>query len=220
MDMREAMRQRHTVRKYTDKPISAELAGKLNERTEKLNREHGLSMKLLLDDTAAFGALFKLVRAKGVRNYFVLAGPDGEDLAEKLGYCSAELMLYAQTLGLNTWWVGGTFSRKNVAAKVGADRLVGIVVVGYGAEQGVPHKSKRAAEVSEYAGAASQWFVDGVAGALLAPTALNKQDFYIKGKDDVVEIAYNGGAFAGVDLGLVKYHFELAAGKDNFIWRI
>ena len=27
-------------------------------------------------------------------------------LAVKLGYSSADLMLYAQTLGLNTWWIG------------------------------------------------------------------------------------------------------------------
>ena len=52
------------------------------------------------------------MRAKGVRNYFMVSGnaggDDGIDLDYRLGYVGADLMLYAQTLGLNTWWVGGT----------------------------------------------------------------------------------------------------------------
>ena len=48
-------------------------------------------------------------------------------------------------------------------------------------------------------------FKRGVAAALLAPTALNKQNFQIYGKGDEVSIAYEPGTFAGEDLGLVKY---------------
>lgn len=38
-------------------------------------------------------------------------GDDSPELEEKLGYSGADLMLYAQTLGLNTWYVGGMFDR-------------------------------------------------------------------------------------------------------------
>ena len=82
-------------------------------------------------------------------------------------------MLFAQTLGLNTWWIGGTFSRKNVEQAVPGKRVIGIVAVGFGVTPGVAHKSKTAAEVSSYEGPAPQWFADGVQAALLAPTALN-----------------------------------------------
>lgn len=47
-----------------------------------------------------------------MNNYIALAGEETPDFDEKIGYCSADIMLYAQTLGLNTWWVGGTFNRR------------------------------------------------------------------------------------------------------------
>ena len=37
MDLKEAMKKRHMVRKYTDKPLSDELIRKINERIE-INR--------------------------------------------------------------------------------------------------------------------------------------------------------------------------------------
>lgn len=97
-----------------------------------------------------------------MRNYFVLAGSDRPGLDEDLGYASADLMLFAQTLGLNTWWIGGTFSRKNVEQAVPGKKVIGIVAVGFGVTPGVAHKSKTAAEVSSYEGPEPQWFADGV----------------------------------------------------------
>ena len=44
------------------------------------------------------------------------------------------------------------------------------------------------------------------------------KNFQIHGKGDEVSIAYEPGTFAGEDLGLVKYHFKLGAGKDSFRW--
>ncbi|MBQ5441284.1 MAG: nitroreductase, partial [Firmicutes bacterium] len=50
------------------------------------------------------------------------------------------------------------------------------------------------------------------------PTALAKQAFIISGTENRVSISCNNGIFTGVDTGLVKYHFELGAGKDRFEW--
>ena len=130
----------------------------------------------------------------------------------------ADLMLYCQTLGLNTWWVGGTFNRMKMEEKAKGEKVIGIIALGYGATQGKPHKSKDPSEVATYEGETPLWFKRGVAAALLAPTALNKQNFQIYGKGDEVSIAYEPGTFAGEDLGLVKYHFKLGAGKDSFRW--
>lgn len=84
--------------------------------------------------------------------------------------------------------------------------------------QGVPHKTKTAEQVSSYDGETPQWFKDGIEAALLAPTALAKQAFTVRGKGNKVSISCDNGIFTGVDTGLVKYHFELGAGKDNFQW--
>ena len=118
-----------------------------------------------------------------------MSGKESADLNERLGYVGADLMLYAQTLGLNTWWIGGTFSKKAVERKVPNQKVIGIIVVGYGAT--------------------------GVNAALLAPTAFGKQNFSISGKGRKVALKCDT---CGEDLGLVKYHFELGAGKENFEW--
>lgn len=218
MDLKEAMSQRHMVRKYTNRPLSAEIVKQLNDRAERMNEIYGISITLKTEDTRAFNALIKLILAKGVRNYFIMAGKDTPDLDERLGYCGAELMLYAQTLGLNTWWVGGTFNRKLMTEMSSGNRVVGVIAVGYGQNQGVPHKSKTAEQVSRYEGDAPEWFRRGIDGALLAPTALAKQAFMITGSGKKVSIECDNGIFTGVDTGLVKYHFELGAGKNNFEW--
>ena len=40
----------------------------------------------------------------------------------------------------------------------------------------------------------------------------------MKGEGSTVHIDCDNGIFSGVDTGLVKYHFELGAGKENFEW--
>ena len=216
MTLQEAMKARHMVRKYTDKAIPADIAAKLNERVKQNNEQYGLSIKLMINDGSAVPGVIKLILAKGVNNFFIMAGPRGAD--ERLGYCGADLMLYAQTLGLNTWWVGGTYNRKGAAEKSEGAIPVGVIAVGYGQTQGVPHKTKTADAVSSYEGDVPEWFRNGVTAALLAPTALAKQSFFIKGSDNKAELTCDNGIFTDVDKGLVKYHFELGAGKENFEW--
>jgi nitroreductase len=214
----EAMRARHMVRRYTGEPLSEEHVRLLEERIEANNREHGLGIRLVRGDAKAVSGVMRLTVAKNVRDYFLMAGADEDGLDERLGYAGADLMLFAQTLGLNTWWVGGTFNRSDVASRAGADRPVGIVAVGHGATQGKPHKTKEAGQVSSYEGQAPAWFERGVEAALLAPTALAKQAFFLRGRGDEVSIECDNGIFSGADTGLVKYHFELGAGRGSFRW--
>ena len=130
-------------------------------------------------------------------------------------------MLFAQTLGLNSWWVGGTFRRSGVRRAVsgpGTERLIGLIALGYGATQGVPHKSRKPEEISRYEGAPPAWFQEGVRAVLLAPTALNRQGFSIRGRGREVAMGCRNGAFSGVDLGIGMYHFELGVGRERFDW--
>lgn len=218
MTLQEAMHDRHMVRKYMDKPIEGELIQQINRRISENNVRYGLSMKFVTNNTSGFNALIKLILAKGVKNFVILAGDNQHGLDEKLGYCGTDIMLFAQTLGLNTWWVGGTFNR-NVGNMVPGKKVIGIIAVGYGATQGVPHKSKSYDAVAHYNGEIPSWFKAGVEAALLAPTALNKQDFTVEGNGKKVKIYCNNSSiFSGADLGIVKYHFELGAGTDSFVW--
>lgn len=218
MDFKEAMQKRHMVRKYTDKPLSDEIIAKINERIELNNKTYNLNMKLMINNSKGVSSIMKLIMARGVNNFIILAGDVSGKLDERLGYSGADIMLYAQTLGLNTWWVGGTFNR-SVSRYVDNKKVTGIIAIGYGQTQGVPHKSKNVEDVSKYEGTIiPPWFISGVDGALLAPTALNKQDFMLIGNGNRVKIECSNGIFTGSNVGLIKYHFELGAGKGNFEW--
>lgn len=220
MTIKEAIPRRHMVRQYTDRAIPADIAELLRTRIAENNQEHQLQLALVTGNSDGVGSMAKLLLSKTVNNYIVLAGTDTPGLDEKLGYCGADLILYAQTLGLNTWWIGGMFNGKGALKNLGSKdvRVNGVIAVGYGRTQGVPHKSKTAAEISEYDGDAPQWFADGVRALLYAPTALNKQPYVVKGVGNKVSISAGSGRFSGIDLGIGKYHFEVGAGKESFEW--
>ena len=219
MTIQEAIRAHHTVRRYTDRKLPEETVLRLTERIRENNKLFHLRMRLVTEDNEAFGPLLRLFLAKGVRNYVILATDNTNSIGENLGYCGADIMLLAQTLGLNSWWVGGTFSRKGVQRQAGdGDAVAGVLALGYGATQGTPHKSKRPEDISRYDGTPPEWFSRGVESVLLAPTALNRQAFTIRGSGGTVSMTCENGVFSGVDLGIGKYHFEAGAGKENFTW--
>lgn len=219
MDIKEAIYARHTVRKFQDKPLAEDVVKALQARIEKVNKEHQVNIKLVTNESVPVWGVMKFFMTKGLKNYLVLLGPDRADIEESLGYCGIDIALYAQTLGLNTWWVGGTYSKNSASKDVEGSVINGIIALGYGQVQGVPHKSKTFEDVCQYEGAMPEWFKQGVEAALLAPTAMNKQKFMITGKDNEVSISCDNGKWSGTDLGIVKYHFEVGAGKDNFQWK-
>ena len=218
MNINEAIATRHAVRSYTDKPIPSEIIGKLSERITAMNAAHGVKMKLISGEKAPIWGLMRLMGAKGTKNFLLLGSPDIPDAKEKLGYAGIDIALYAQTLGLNSWWISGTVSRGGVRKHSDEAVQAGVIILGYGQTQGVPHKSKGSQEVSSYVGDAPPWFNNGVRAALLAPTANNKQAFFITGRGNRVHIDCNNGPFTGIDRGIVKYHFEIGAGTENFVW--
>jgi hypothetical protein len=82
MTLEEAMRARHMVRKYTDKPLPEDIVAQLNQRIEENNRKHHTDIRLMLNDTNAYQGIVKLLLAKGVKNYFIMAGDEAPDLGE------------------------------------------------------------------------------------------------------------------------------------------
>jgi len=222
MTIDEAVRERHTVRVYKKNPIPEDVVKQLNERIKAINEGLDVFMSLVTNDSSALNAAVRIGITKNVNNYIVLSGKNEHDLEEKLGYGGADLMLFAQTLGLNTWWVSGTFNKgkaRDNGGIPGSNLIKGIIIIGYGENNGVPHKSKSVDAVSRYSGGTPPfWFIRGVGSALLAPTALNRQAFKIEGHSNKVKITYAKGAFSGLDLGIIKYHFEVGAGRENFIY--
>ena len=148
-----------------------------------------------------------------------MIGKKGGNLDEQCGYYGEKIVLHAQQMGLNTCWVAMTYKKIPSAFKVeSGEKLTVVIAVGYGETEGIPHKSKTPEAVSSSNGNTPQWFKNGIDAALLAPTALNQQKFKFSLDGNKVSVKAGLGFYTRIDLGIVKYHFEMAAGKENFTW--
>lgn len=221
MTMMEAMRARHSVRSYVDRPLEADMVDILEAEISICNREGNLHIQLVKDEPEAFsGFMARYGKFSGVKNYIALAGPKGPDLEEKCGYYGERLVLLAQSLGLNSCWVAMSYDKGKAACKLEAgEKLCIVIALGYGATQGVPHKSKAAEQVMAAKGEVPEWFRAGVEAALLAPTAMNQQKFKFALEDGTVAASAGMGFYSKIDLGIAKYHFEVGAGRENFRWK-
>ena len=223
MTLQEAIKARHSVRKYTDKPIESAKVATLRADIERVNAESGLNIQLVLDEPKAFSTgMWKYGQFSGVKNYFVMAGPKGKEAEEKIGYYGERLVLLAQTLGLNTCWVGLTYKKiPGTYTLSDGDTVHCMIALGYGSIPGVQHPLKPVEQFFEAEGLPPKWFQDGMEAAMLAPTAVNQQKFkFILHEGNKVEAKtlFSMAGYTSIDLGIVKYHFELGAGKESFEW--
>lgn len=220
MDLMNLMRERHSVRSYSEKAIEGEVKRELVKCIEQCNRESGLHMQLVTDEPRAFdGFMAHYGKFSGVRNYIAMVGKKGRGLDEACGYYGEKVVLKAQELGLHTCWVALTYSKVKTAFQIDRDeKLCLVIAVGYGATAGTAHRSKAPEAVMRAEAPVPEWFQAGIEAALLAPTAMNQQKFVFTLKGDTVTAAAGTGFYTKVDLGIAKYHFEAAAGRENFTW--
>lgn len=218
MDFLQLMNERHSVRSYLDRAIESDLRKKLQAVADDCNRESGLHIQPVFDEPRAFDSFMAHYgKFSGVKNYIALIGKKGED--EAIGYYGEKLALYAQGLGLNTCWVAMTYKKVKTAFMVDkGEKLYCVLSLGYGATQGVSHPVKTFDQVVSEVQDAPEWFANGVKAALLAPTSMNQQKFTFSLENGKVSARAGVGFYAKIDLGIVKYHFELGAGKDKTCW--
>lgn len=220
MNIEEAMINRHSVRQYKNKPLEAEITTALKREIELCNKESGLHIQLVVNEPKAFdGFMAHYGKFSGVTNYIAMIGKKSASLEEKCGYYGERLVLLAQQLGLNTCWVAMTYSKIKSAFVIDTgEKLCIVIALGYGENQGISHKSKTGDSVMKTNGAIPEWFRKGIEAALLAPTAMNQQKFQFILNENGVTAKAGIGFYSKIDLGIVKYHFEIGAGKDNFKW--
>ena len=227
MTIQEAIEARHSVRAYKEQPLTEDVVKVLEEQITILNREGKLHMQLILNEPKAFqGTMAKYGKFRNANNYIVMAGKKAEDLDERVGYYGEHLVLLAQTLGLNTCWVGLSYSKvPGTYVLDEGEKIACYIAIGYGETQGAGHKIKTVGQVSNASDATPSWFRKGVEAALLAPTAVNQQKFsfeYVGVKDGRHQVSAKKGfsmiGYTKMDLGIAKYHFEIGAGNVNFDW--
>ena len=235
MTLQEAIEARHSVRAYKDQPLNEDIVKVLEDEIVRLNDEGQLHIQLILNEPKAFqGTMAKYGKFRNANNYIVMTGKKAEDLDERVGYYGEHLVLLAQTLGLNTCWVGLSYSKVPGTYELDeGEKIACYIAIGYGETQGVGHKIKTVEQVSRSVVSSSKntsditpsWFKKGVEAALLAPTAVNQQKFsfeYVGMDNNRHQVRAKKGfsmiGYTKMDLGIAKYHFEIGAGKDNFIW--
>ena len=242
MTIQEAIKARHSVRAYTGQPLADDVVAALEAKIAEHNQAGRLHIQLVRDEKKAFqGMLARYGKFRNVANYLVMAGQKGDDLDERIGYYGEHLVLLAQTLGLNTCWVGLSYTKVPGTFVLGEGEVIkAYIAIGYGATQGVAHKIKPAHKVSNLSDDTPGWFRRGVEAALLAPTAVNQQKFFFQyvpkasqsaGRSSGHGAEQNGKhlvrarkgfsliGYTQMDLGIAKCHFEIGAGRENFEWQ-
>ena len=199
MTLQEAIEARHSVRSYKDQPLAHDVVKVLSERVSDINRDGRLHIQLILNEKKAFqGTIAKYGKFRNVSSYFVMAGKKTDDLDELIGYYGEQLVLLAQTLGLNTCWVGLSYSKIPGTYVLEADeKICCYIALGYGETQGVGHKIK----------------------------TVEQQKFsfeYLGVENNTHKVRANKGfsmmGYTRIDLGIAKCHFEIGAGQENFVW--
>lgn len=235
MTLSEAIQARRSVRKYINKPIEPLIVEILQKKVDEVNAAGILHIQLVTNEPHAFKGKMAYGTFSGVSNYFAMVGPKADastssaqgSLSERVGYYGEQLVLLAQTLGLNTCWVGLTYNNiKEAYERDEGEKLCCMIALGYGDDPGRNVKRKKVEDVSRGAECAPEWFRKGVEAALLAPTAVNQQKFCFTylGPDAQgihrvrAERKFSLIGYTHMDLGIAKLHFEIGAGKENFEW--
>lgn len=226
MTLLEAIDARHSVRHYISKPLSQDIIDAIQAEIDACNREGNLHIQLVLNERKGFSGMMAYGSFSGVENYIVMAGHRSEDLDERIGYFGEQIVLLAQQLGLGTCWAGLSYRKvKGTYTLAPDEKLACMISLGYPDDAGRKHKRKSVADVSNVSSVTPLWFERGVQAALKAPTAVNQQKFYFEyvGEQDGVSLVrarrlFSVVGYTKMDLGIVKLHFEIGAGKENFKW--
>ena len=220
MELLDAIKQRHSVRSYLDKPIDTDVRDELRKYIDKCNQEGNLHIQLIENEPQAFAkGLFHYGLFSNVKNYIALVGKEDSTFDERCGYYGEKIVLKVQMLGLNTCWVGGTYKKiESVVDLKPGEKFLMVIAIGYGENQGREHKYKKVKDLSIGYPELTDWFIKGVEAVAMAPSALNQHSYRFGLRDEKVYVKKGLGIALDTDIGIAKYQFEVAAGKDSSIW--
>lgn len=224
MTIREAAEKRTSRRKYIEIPIEASKLSAIAALISDINAESGLSVEFIPDASSAFKNMSRSMGwFKGVGAAFAMKGKITDRyLHEKIGYYGEKLVLECVRMGLGTCWVGGSYNKNAVPCTVQKDEsLVLVITIGYVEKTksfiekmmtGDDKKSKSLSELLRSDSQPPDWVLKGMEMVLNAPSANNLQPVIFDFKHGLLSagILHNTG-FELVDMGIAKYHFELAA---------
>ena len=237
------IRDRRSVRTYDGREVSRTDLEKLSACMAKLENPYGIPVTCKLLD----GKVQKLSCpvAAGTDLYIGAKAKKVPHMEEAFGYSFELLVLYAQSLGLGTVWVGGTMDRKafeEAMELTGEERMPCMTPIGYPAEKLSIKENlmRKGVKADSRAPFGELFFQDDFntpltpekAGKLAhplemvrwAPSAVNKQPWRAVVKDNAVHfyikhakgyVSESVGDMQKIDMGIALCHFALTAAEDG-----
>lgn len=228
MDIEEAIRERHSVRSFSGKALSARQVEEINRAIEGTFSPFGGSVTIQLRHYDLKGK-YKPSTYGIIRNacdFILTAMADGEESALSAGFRMEQVVLRATEMGLGTCWIGATFKDSDFD-KGGwnpGESLKIISPIGESAEKKsflerimrYTFNSKKRKPFSEL------FFIDSFHALLpednpfaealhmlrLAPSSTNSQPWRALVEGENVHFYYKPkGEWSVVDCGIALYHF-------------
>lgn len=237
--IQELVKSRRSVRTFDGREVSAEDLEKLSSFMGKIDNPYGIPVE------------FKLLNAKehklsspvvsGTNLYVGAKGKRVPHIEEAVGHSMEKLVLYAQSLGIGTVWIGGTMDRAAFerAMELGEDEIMPCVSpLGYPAKKmsvkeglmrkGVKADSRLPFETLFFDGSFDTPLTEDKAGRLAevletvrwAPSAVNKQPWRVVVTESAAHfylkknkgfVSDAAGDMQKIDLGIALCHFALTA---------
>ena len=232
------VRDRKSVRTYDGRAVSQEDREKLLSFIKGIENPYGIPLEFKLLDARERGLSCPV--AKGAELYVGAKVKNAPYVNEAFGYSFELLVLYAQSLGIGTVWVGGTMDREAFerAMELDSDELMPCMSpLGYPAgsmslrenmmRKAIKADSRSPFETLFFDGTFGVPLTEAKAGALAgplelvrwAPSAVNRQPWRVVLDGKAVHFylkrakGFSGAALdiQKTDLGIALCHFALGA---------
>ncbi|MBQ8174904.1 MAG: nitroreductase family protein [Clostridia bacterium] len=237
-NMEKLVRERRSVRTFDGRELTAADKEKLCAYMETINNPYGLPIEFKLLPKMGCPVVV------GTDMYIGAKMKDASHSNEAFGYTFEKLVLYAQSLGIGTVWIGGTMDRGafEKVMELSEDEVMPCVSpLGYPANKmsvrekimrkGVKADSRFSFEEIAFWNDFNQPLTADAVGKLflpiemvrLAPSAVNKQPWRIVVMDGTLHFYlqrsknFNGGRIdmQKIDMGIALCHFELTAKEQG-----
>ena len=238
MDIAGLIRARRSVRTFDGRAVNPEQLVQLRSFMEKAENPYGIPVEFKLLDAKAQRLTCPVV--SGTDLYVAGKVSATPHMEEAFGYSFERLVLFAQSLGIGTVWLGGTMDRAAFERAMelnGGQRMPCASPLGFPAKKmSLKESMMRKAIKADNRIPFETLFFDGGFDAPLtqekagilsmplemvrwAPSAVNKQPWRIVIKDNAAHFyLMRSKGFGGatidmqkIDMGIALCHFELAA---------
>lgn len=227
----DALMRRKSRRLFDSEPLSeSQLATLQSLEVEPLGlaplRTHFVHRPGGLDHVfrGVLGSYGKILGASALLA-FTAAESDTWAAAVECGYVGEQFVLMAESLGLGSCWNGGMFGIKQLMGLVPLgpnERVVSLVALGtpkagpdvLSRLTKLVFKRKDIAQIASSALLGASGYIAGAVEAVrLAPSAINRQPWYldISKEGGVVLTATKQGSLVPIDLGIAMLHFRTSA---------